>query len=85
MFETFDSLPCYSDFRRKNYLTQSCRRSKPLAQILLLDQGRSIKPKLDTGVEVYNNKVKKKQRHITNEKPNIYINIFNKKNQYFDS
>ena len=30
-------------------------------------------------------KAKKKQRHATNEKPNMYINIFNKKNQYFDS
>ena len=41
----------------------TCRRSKPLAQILLLDQGRSIKRKLDTGVHVYDNKVKKKQRY----------------------
>ena len=32
---------------------------------------------LDTGVEVYDNKVrKKKQRHATNEKPNMYLNIF---------
>ena len=25
-----------------------------------------------------NNKVKKKQRHTTNEKPNMYLDIFNK-------
>ena len=53
----------------------SCQRSKPLAQIPLLDQGRSIQPKLDTGVEVHNNKVKKKQRYVTNEKPNMYIKV----------
>ena len=58
-----------------------CRKRKPLAQILLLDQGQSIKPKLDTGVEVYDNKVKKKQHHATNEKPNKYLNIFNKKRE----
>ena len=33
-----------------------CRRRKPLALILLLDQGRSMKPKLDTGVEVNDKK-----------------------------
>ena len=44
-----------------------------------------MKPKLDTGVEVYDNKVKKEQRHTTNEKPNIYINIFNKKKPIFRS
>ena len=61
-----------------------CRiKSRLLAQILLLDQGRSIKRKLDTGVEVYNNKVKKKQRYATNKKPNMYINIFNKKKTVF--
>ena len=43
-----------------------------------------MKPKLHTGVEVNNNDVKKKQRHATNEKQNMYKNIFNKKNQYFD-
>ena len=37
-----------------------------------------MKQNLDTGVEVYDNKVKKKQRHTTNEKPNIYLDIFNK-------
>ena len=47
-------------------------------QILLLDQGRSIKPKLDTGVKVLDNEVKKKQRHTTNQEGNMYINIFNK-------
>ena len=40
-----------------------------------------IKPKLDTGVEVYDKKVKKNQRHATNEKPNMYSDIFNKKFQ----
>ena len=49
----------------------------PLAQILLLDQGRSIKPKLDTGIEVYDSKVKKKQHHARNKKPNMYLDIFN--------
>ena len=39
-------------------------------EILLLDQGRSMKPTL----EVYDNKVKKKQRHAINEKPNMYMN-----------
>ena len=42
-----------------------------------------MKLNLDKGVEVYDNKVKKKQRHTTNEKPNMYLDIFNKK-QYFD-
>ena len=28
-------------------------------------------------------KVKKKQRHTTNEKPNMYLDIFNE-SQYFD-
>ena len=37
-----------------------------------------MKRNLDTGVEVYDNKVKKKERHITNEKPNMYLDIFNK-------
>ena len=37
-----------------------------------------MKRNLDTGVEVYDNKAKKKQRHTTNEKPNIYLDIFNK-------
>ena len=35
--------------------------------LLLLDQGRSIKRNLDTGVEVSNNKIKKEQRHTTDE------------------
>ena len=33
---------------------------------------------LDTGVEVYYNKVKKEQRHTTNQKPNMYLDIFNR-------
>ena len=37
--------------------------AKPLALILLLDQGRSMKLNLDTGVEVCDNKVKKNKRH----------------------
>ena len=36
-----------------------------------------MKRNLDTGVEVYDNIVKKNQRHITNEKPNMYLDIFN--------
>ena len=28
---------------------------------------------------------KKEQRHATNQKPNMYINIYNKNKQYFDS
>ena len=52
-----------------------CRRSKPLAQILLFDQGRPTKPKLDTGVEVCDNKVKKNQRYTTNEKPNVFRHV----------
>ena len=30
------------------------------------------------------NKVKKKQRHTTNQKPNMYLDIFDKNNQYFN-
>ena len=37
-----------------------------------------MKQNLDTGVEVYDNKVKKKQRHTTNKKQNTYLDIFNK-------
>ena len=35
------------------------------------------KRKLDMGVEVNDNRVKKEQRHPTNQKPNMYVNIFN--------
>ena len=58
----------------------TCRKSKPWAQIPLLDQGRSIKPKLHTGVEVYDKKSEEEtiQLHATNEKPIMHINIFNK-------
>ena len=41
---------------------------------------RSMKRNLDTGVEVCDNKVKKKQRHPTNEKPNMYLDIYDKNN-----
>ena len=44
---------------------------------------RSMKRNLDTAVEVHNNKMKKEQRHATDEKPNMYLDIFNE-NQYFD-
>ena len=44
---------------------------------------RSMKQNLDTGFKVCDNRVKKNQRHTTNEKPNMYLDIFNK-NQYFD-
>ena len=44
-----------------------------------------MKPKLDTGVEVCDNKVKKKQRHTTNKKPNMYLDIFDKNNQDFET
>ena len=37
-----------------------------------------MKRNLDTGVEVYDNKVEKNQRHATNEKPNMYLDIFDK-------
>ena len=37
-----------------------------------------MKRNLDTGVEVYDNKAKKKQRHATNEKPNMYLDIFDR-------
>ena len=43
---------------------------------------RSMKRSLDTGIEVDNNEVKKKQRHTTNKKPNMYKDI-NKDNQHF--
>ena len=40
-----------------------------------------MKQKLNTGVEVYDNKAKKNNAiQQTNEKPNIYINLFNKNN-----
>ena len=42
-----------------------------------------MKRNLDTGVEVDNNEVKENQRHTTNEKPNMYISIFNKKKPIF--
>ena len=29
-------------------------------------------------------RAKKNQHHTINEKPNMYINLFNKNNQYFD-
>ena len=38
---------------------------------------RSMKRNLDTGVEVCDNRVRKNQRHKTNEKPNMYLDIFN--------
>ena len=43
---------------------------------------RSMKPSLDMGVEVCDNRVKKNQRHTTNKKPNMYKDICNN-NQYF--
>ena len=42
---------------------------------------RLMKRNLDMGVEVCDNRVKK-NRHTTNEKPNMYLDIFNY-NQYF--
>ena len=42
-----------------------------------------MKRNLDKGVEVYNSKVKKEQRHTTDEKPNMYLDMFNE-NQYFE-
>ena len=44
---------------------------------------RSMIRNLDTDVEVCENKGKNNQRHTTNEKPNMYLDIFNY-NQYFD-
>ena len=41
---------------------------------------RSMKRDFYTGIEVYDNKVKKKQRHPTNEKPNMYLDIYDKNN-----
>ena len=41
---------------------------------------RSMKRNLDTGVEICNNKMKKDQRHRTNEKPNVCFNYFIKTN-----
>ena len=38
---------------------------------------RSMKRNLDTGVEVCDNRVKKNQRHTTNQKPNMYKDIYN--------
>ena len=35
-----------------------------------------MKRNLDTGAEVYNNKVKKNQRHTTNKKPTMYKDIY---------
>ena len=37
-----------------------------------------MKRKLYTGVEVCDNKMKKKQRHTINDKPTMYLDIFNK-------
>ena len=43
-------------------------------------ESSSMKRNLDTGVEEYNNKEKKEQRHTTDEKPDIYLNYFMKTN-----
>ena len=43
---------------------------------------RMIKQNLDTGMKVCDNRVKKNQRHTTNEKPNMYKDIYNN-NKYF--
>ena len=45
---------------------------------------RSWKQNLDMCVEIYDSKLKKKQRHTTNEKLNMYLDIFNKSKQYFN-
>ena len=45
---------------------------------------RSMKRNLDTGVKVCDNRVKKNQRHTTNENPNMYLKVFNKNNQYLN-
>ena len=37
---------------------------------------RSMKRNLDTGVEVCDNRVNKNQRHTTNEKPNMYKDMY---------
>ena len=37
-----------------------------------------MKRNLDTGVEVYDNKVKMKHCHTTNEKENMYLDICNR-------
>ena len=67
---------------------QSCthRRSNPLEPpgTNTAAGSSSMKRNLDTGVEVCDNKVEKNQRHTTNEKPNMYLSICNKNNQYFD-
>ena len=39
--------------------------------------------RLDTGVEVDNNVVKKEQRHTAEKRPNMFVNV-NKNNQYFN-
>ena len=44
------------------------RRIKQATGTNTAPRSRSMKPNLDTGVEVYDNKVKKKQRHATNDK-----------------
>ena len=36
-----------------------------------------MKRNLDTVIEVYDNRVKKNQRHTTNEQPNMYLDMFN--------
>ena len=38
---------------------------------------RLMKQNIDAGDKVYDNKVKKNQRHTTNEKPNMYLDIIN--------
>ena len=45
---------------------------------------RLMKQNLDRGLEVHDNKVKMKQRHTINEKPNMYLDILNKNNQCFN-
>ena len=61
--------------KARHYILQRVEEVRAL--ILLLEQDRSMKRNLDTGVEVYDNKMKKNQRHTTNEKTNMHIDIIN--------
>ena len=68
---------------KKQISDNDCNVSKKKATgIKTTARSRSMKRNLDTGVEVCDNKVKKKQRHTTNGKPNIHLDIFNE-SQYF--
>ena len=81
---TNDQLLITIDTNRDPYRDTTNMQKKKATGTKTAAGSRSMKRDLDTGVEVYDNRVKKNQHHTTNEKPNMYLNIFDKNKQYFD-